>query len=74
MKNLSMLERLDEGELVRAEDGGWLHELEVVHGSVSVVEGNPFGGKGCSALVLGLVVGVELAVGEVALGTVGDAG
>ena len=26
-----MLERLDEGELVRAEDGGWLEELEVVH-------------------------------------------
>ena len=74
MKYLSMLERLDEGELVREEDGGWLEKLEVVHGSVSVVEGNPFGGKGCSALVLGLVVGVELAVGEVALGTVGDAG
>ena len=31
MKYLSMLERLDEGELVRAEDGGWLEELEVVH-------------------------------------------
>ena len=26
-----MLERLDEGELVRVEDGGWLEELEVVH-------------------------------------------
>ena len=31
MKYLSMLERLDEGELVRAEDGGWLEGLEVVH-------------------------------------------
>ena len=31
MKYLSMLERLDEGELVRAEDSGWLEELEVVH-------------------------------------------
>ena len=32
MKYLSMLERLDEGELVRAEDGGWLEEREVVEG------------------------------------------
>ena len=31
MKYLSVLGRLDEGELVRAEDGGWLEELEVVH-------------------------------------------
>ena len=31
MKYLSMLVRLDEGELVRAEDGGWLEELEVIH-------------------------------------------
>ena len=31
MKYLSMLERVDEGELARAEDGGWLEELEVVH-------------------------------------------
>ena len=30
MKYLSMPERLDEGDLVRAEDGGWLEELEVV--------------------------------------------
>ena len=30
MKYLSVLERPDEGELVRAEDGGWLEALEVV--------------------------------------------
>ena len=37
MKYLSMLERLDEGELVRAEDDRWLEELEVVHISGLVV-------------------------------------
>ena len=31
MKYLTMLERPEEGEPVRAEDGGWLEELEVVH-------------------------------------------
>ena len=36
MKYLSMLVRLDEGELVRAEYGGWLEELEVVGYQVSV--------------------------------------